>query len=170
MLLSIRAATARDLPAIVRIYNESIPGRMATADLTPVTVKSRRSWFAGHRGKKMPLWVAVSRGRVVGWLSFQFFYGRAAYRRTVEVSVYVAKTAQGRGVGAQLLAASISGAPALGIKTILAFVFEHNAPSLGLFKKFGFKRWGLLPKVAELDGAERGLAILGAKFGSRAGP
>ena len=42
----LRAARDADLPAIVAIYNAAIPGRQATADTEPVTVKSREAWFA----------------------------------------------------------------------------------------------------------------------------
>ena len=47
---------------------------------------------------------------------------------------------------------------------MLAFVFAHNAPSVALFERAGFVRWGLLPQVAELDGVERDLAILGRRL------
>jgi phosphinothricin acetyltransferase len=43
-------------------------------------------------------------------------------------------------------------------------VFAHNAPSIALFERHGFVRWGLLPGVAELDGVERDLAILGLRL------
>ena len=49
------------------------------------------------------------------------------------------------------------------IRTLLAFVFGHNAPSLKLFARFGFERWGTLPRVAELDRTDRDLAILGRR-------
>ena len=50
---------------------------------------------------------------------------------------------------------------ALGLRTFLGFVFAHNARSVALCLKFGFQRWGLLPRVALLDGVERDLLILG---------
>jgi phosphinothricin acetyltransferase len=53
----------------------------------------------------------------------------------------------------------------LGIRTLLAFIFAHNAPSLRLFQAAGFERWGLLPRVAEMDGREYSLAILGRRMG-----
>jgi phosphinothricin acetyltransferase len=46
--VTLRDATEADLPAIVAIYNAAIPGRTATADTDPVTVESRREWFAKH--------------------------------------------------------------------------------------------------------------------------
>jgi len=161
--MTIREAVARDLPAIVRIYNAAVPGRMATADTDPVTVGSRRAWFAEHTGAR-PLWVAVADDAVVGWLSFQSFYGRPAYRATAEVSVYVAPGAQRKGVGRELLSRAVDAGPALGLRTLVGFVFGHNAPSLALFEASGFRRWGLLPRIAELDGVERDLVIVGRRL------
>ncbi|MDP4105019.1 MAG: N-acetyltransferase, partial [Bacillota bacterium] len=53
--------------------------------------------------------------------------------------------------------------PMLHVKTLLGFIFGHNEPSLKLFSKFGFVKWAHLPKVAELDGIERDLIILGKR-------
>lgn len=162
--MTIRDATAADLPAIVEIYNAVIPGRMATADTAPVSVESRRAWFGEHSPQHRPLWVAEDGGEVVGWLSFQSFYGRPAYHATAEVSVYVAPGRQRRGLGHALLARAIERAPQLGLKTLLGFIFGHNQPSLRLFEAFGFERWALLSRVAELDGIERDLTIVGRRL------
>jgi len=164
MALLIRDATAADLPAIVAIYNAAIPSRLATADTEPVSVESRRAWFAEHSPGRRPIWVAARGETVVGWLSLQSFYGRPAYRATAEVSVYVAPEHQRRGVGRALLARAVAHGPDLGLRTLLAFVFAHNLPSLRLFAAFGFERWGRLPRVAELDGVERDLVILGRRL------
>jgi phosphinothricin acetyltransferase len=153
------------LPDIVAIYNASIPGRMATADTEPVTVASRRAWFAEFDPARRPLWVHAERGRPIdGWLSLRSFYGRPAYHATVETGVYVAPDAQRRGVGRDLLAHALDTAPALGIRTLLAFVFAHNAASVSLFERAGFALWGRLPRVAELDRVERDLSILGKRL------
>ena len=56
--MPIRHATPADLPAIVAIYNASIPGRMATADIEPVTVAQREEWFRAFDPASRPLWVA----------------------------------------------------------------------------------------------------------------
>ena len=163
--MRVRDARETDLSAIVAIYNGAVPGRLATADLEPVSVDSRRAWFAAHGAGRHPLWVAVDADAVVGWLSLSEFYGRCAYASTVEVSVYVATAAQRRGVAAALLAHMLGAAPALGIEAVLGFVFGHNRPSLDLFAKFGFARWGTLPRVAELDGVKRDLVIVGRHVG-----
>jgi phosphinothricin acetyltransferase len=82
----------------------------------------------------------------------------------VEVAVYVAPEFQRRAVAAALLDHAVQAAPALGIATLLAFVFGHNGASLALFRKAGFADWGALPRVAELDGVERDLLILGRRL------
>src|SRR5678815_4693197 len=159
----IRDAVVADLPAVVAIYNASIPGRMATADLAPVSVSDRRGWFAEFDPDRRPLWIygSADDGQVLGWLSLRSFYGRPAYAETVEVGIYTAPAAQRRGIGRQLLDHAIELGPELGISTLLAFTFAHNAPSLGLFKSAGFRTWGELPRVARLDGVTRDLLILG---------
>jgi phosphinothricin acetyltransferase len=160
-----RDAREEDLAGIVAIYNEAVPGRRATADTEPVSVESRIAWFREHTPARRPLWVAERDGRIVGWLSFQDFYGRPAYDATSELSVYVSAAAQRGGVARGLLGRAIAAAPALGLATLVGFVFAHNTPSLALFEGQGFVRWGHLPRVARLDGLERDLLILGRRVG-----
>jgi phosphinothricin acetyltransferase len=158
----IRDARPADLAAIVAIYNASIPGRMATADLEPVTVDERRRWFADFDPARRPLWVHCDdTGAVDGWLSLRSFYGRPAYEETVEVGVYIASGAQRKGLGRQLLRHALDGCPRLGVTTMLAFTFAHNTPSVALFTRSGFTTWGELPGVARLDGIRRNVLILG---------
>jgi len=161
----IRDATIEDLPAIVDIYNASIPGRLATADLEPVTLESRLAWFHAHTPRSRPIWVLEEGGVIAGWLDVHAFYGRCAYETTVEVSVYVAPAFHRRGVARTLLRELMSRAGELGIINLVAFIFGHNAPSLRLFEAEGFVRWGHLPRVAKLDGVERDLVILGRRVG-----
>jgi L-amino acid N-acyltransferase YncA len=164
MSLFYRDATLDDLPAIVAIYNSTVAGRQVTADLEPVTVESRVEWFHAHGPQARPLWVVEEAGRVIAWLSFSDFYGRPAYSRTAEVSIYLDESARGKGLGKKLLAAALDVAPSLAIDTVLGFIFGHNAPSLALFGHFGFGEWGRLPRVAVLDGVERDLVILGRRL------
>jgi phosphinothricin acetyltransferase len=162
--MMIRDATIADLPAIIKIYNTSIPGRMATADLEPVTVESRMDWFKSHTPARRPLWVLELDDRVTAWLSFRSFYGREAYRHTAEVSVYVSPDYHRQQLGNSLLNQALATAPSLDLKTLVAFIFAHNPPSLNLFKKHGFQQWGYLPQIAELNGIDRDLVILGRQL------
>ena len=157
----IRDAVAADLPAIVAIYNDTIPGRMATADTEPVSPKSRLPWFREHNPRTRPLWVMEVDLIIAGWFSFQSFYGRPAYHKTAEVSVYVSLSHRRRGIARRLLSETISRSPSMGITRLVGYIFAHNEPSLQLFDSFGFQRWGYLPSIAELDGIERDLVIVG---------
>jgi phosphinothricin acetyltransferase len=161
--MHIRDATIEDLPAIVAIYNSTVPTRMVTADTEPVSVASRQKWFADHSPDRRPLWVVEEGGQVAGWLSYSSFYGRPAYDSTCEVSLYLAPEHRRRGLGTQLMLRCIEHASRIGVTTLLGFIFGHNELSLGLFEKIGFQRWGHLPRVAVLDGVERDLIIVGRR-------
>jgi phosphinothricin acetyltransferase len=139
--MTIRDATEADLAAIVQIYNAAIPGGMSTADTTPVSLESRRTWFREHNPELRPLWVTLDDATVVGRLSFQSFYGRPAYHATAEISVYVSLNRRRSGIANALMTRAIEHAPRLGLKTLLGFIFGHNEPSLRLFEQFGFQRW-----------------------------
>lgn len=167
----IELARPDDLPRIVEIYNSTIQSFRVTADLEPVSVESRREWFAMHRtagddphgNPNRPLWVVRRDQAVIGWLSFSDIHERAAYARTAELSLYVAEESRGRGVGGRLLDKAIAEAPSLGCARLLALIFGHNDESLALFRSRGFQRWGFYPEVAELNGVERDLVVMGIK-------
>lgn len=163
-LFSIRDAAISDLPAIVDIYNSTVPSRIVTADTEPVTLESKKLWFTEHSPQLRPLWVLEDKERVCGWVSFQSFYGRPAYKSTAEISIYVHEDYRGKGLGRFLLNKTMDACPELQIKTLLGFIFGHNMPSLSLFERAGFQRWGYLPNIAELDGVERDLVIVGKRF------
>lgn len=163
--LTYRNAVQNDLPRIVEIYNSTIPLRTVTADTETVSVESRQKWFDEHSPDKRPLWVIENAGNeIIGWVSFQSFYGRPAYDATVEVSIYLDPLQRGKGLGKEILRYCIDEAPLFGVKTLLGFIFAHNEPSLKLFRHFGFEDWATLPNIAILDGQERGLKIVGKRI------
>lgn len=158
-------ATLHDLPKIVETYNSTIPSRLVTADLEPVTAISKLQWFNAHSPKKRPLWLVMCDEEYTGWMSFNSFYGRPAYDGTVEVSIYLEEKFRGKGLGKACLKKAIDSCEELNIKNLLGFIFGHNEPSLKLFYNFGFEKWAQLPKVANMDGIERDLIILGKRIG-----
>jgi len=163
--LTYRNADFTDLNKIVEIYNSTIASRMVTADTETVSVESKEKWFDEHNAEKRPLWVIENeQNEIIGWVSFQSFYGRPAYDATVEISIYLDENQRGKGLGKHVLGYCINEAPKYGIKTLLGFIFTHNEPSLKLFRNFGFEDWGTLPDIATLDGKEYGLKILGKRL------
>ena len=158
---TIRDALESDLPIVIDIYNATVPTRMVTAELEPTTVEARLPWFREHSSDQHPFWVVESDGRVIGWLDFKKFLPRCAYRGTAEISVYVDDRFRRQGVARRLLEEAIARAPSLGITALVGLIFAHNEPSLKLFERLGFDRWGLLPRIARLDGVERDLIVMG---------
>jgi phosphinothricin acetyltransferase len=165
----IRDAVEADLPDIIEIYNATVPSRTVTAELEPTTVEARLPWFREHSPKQYPFWVADLEGRVIGWLDFKKFLPRSAYRGTAEISVYVDEQFRRRGVGQKLLEQAIARAPSLGLAALVGLIFGHNEPSLKLFQRLGFERWGFLPGVAQLDGVQRDLVVMGRHCPARSG-
>lgn len=164
-ILKYRDALPADLTTIVDIYNTTVASRLVTADTEPITVESRLRWFEEHNSHSRPLWlIEDEKEEVIGWVSFQSFYGRPAYNATVEVSIYLDENQRGKGIGEQVLQYCIQEAPKYGINTILGFIFAHNEPSLKLFRKLGFEDWAMLPNIAVLDEHERSLCILGKRI------
>ena len=160
-----RDATLEDLASIVEIYNSTIPGRIVSADTELVSVEQRLPWFHEHDPARRPIRVAEVDGEVVGWLSLSDFYdGRPAYNGTAEIGIYVREAHRGNGIGGRMLEEAIGRAPALGIKTLTAGAFTGNELSLRLFERFGFERWAYFPRVAELDGNEQDLVVLGLRL------
>lgn len=167
--LSIRLAAIDDLPRIVEIYNQSIAGKQATADLQPVTVADRQAWFDAHTGNR-PLVVAQTRsetssetslGEIIGWGSLSDLYARPAYHISTEISIYVADEAKGQGVGKALVNYLIEVAPSCGVQQVVALIFAHNTPSLAMFEKLGFESWGKFKQVCDMQGFIADVVILG---------
>lgn len=163
MSIEMRHATLEDLPRIVEIYNSTIESRLVTADTEPVTVESRTEWFLNH-SEKRPIFLFLKNNEITGWLSFETFYGRPAYGKTVEISLYLDSDYRGIGLGEYAVTEMKRIAQTLDIETLLAFTFSHNTRALKLFMKHGFIKYGELPDVAIMDGNHYSLTILGCKI------
>ena len=152
----IRIALPDDLPALVSIYNEAVASR-ATADTVAVTVKSRREWFDTHEPAVHPIFVCEEASELIGWSSLSAYRrGRMALRFTAEISYYIRTDARRKGIASRLIRHSLEVCPSLQIKNLFAVVLERNMASQMLLGKFGFERWGFLPRVADFEGEECG--------------
>ncbi len=160
MEIRVREAIEADLPAIVEIYNQSIPAGWSTADTEPITVAERVDWFRKFDPAKRPIWVAEADGRVIASAYLSSFYaGRPAYDATAEVSVYIATDYHRRGLGRQLKQWVIEECPRLGVTTLLSMHFDHNEATRRINDSLGFRQLGHLTEIAVVQGHKRGLVI-----------
>jgi L-amino acid N-acyltransferase YncA len=156
----IRDAVEADLPAIVEIYNQSIPGGWSTADTRPIAVADRVEWFRKFDPAKRPIWVAEVEGSVVATAYLSSFYGgRPAYDATAEVSLYIATAWQRRGIGLRFKRWVIEQCPRLGVTTLLSMHFDHNEATRRINESLGFRPMGHLTEIALVQGQKRGLII-----------
>jgi L-amino acid N-acyltransferase len=146
MNVTIRDATAADLPAINDIYNHYVHASTCTYQLEPDTLEERQTWFAEH-GPKHPIIVAERNREVVGWGSLSPFRTRAAYARTVEDSVYIRHNLLHQGIGIAILRELIEHGKRLGHHTIIAGISAEQAPSVALHEKLGFRTVANLREV-----------------------
>jgi len=138
-MIIIREATENDLPAILAIYNEVIVNTTAVYDYDPHTLEMRRAWFNTKKEQGFPVFVAEEAGVILGLSSIGPFRAWAAYKFSVENSIYVAAAARGRGIGKLLMPPVIEAARELGMHTIIAGIDAGNEASIQLHLHFGFE-------------------------------
>jgi len=164
-IMNIRIAKPRDLETIVEIYNQSITMGQKTADITPVKTDDRKKWFADHLPEKYPILVAEESESIVGYLTISPYRpGRMALCHTAEVSFFIQFEYHRQGIASRLLQYAIDLCPSLQIKTLFGILIDNNQGSIRLLEKFGFKKWGHLPRVAEFDGVEVGHLYFGLRI------
>lgn len=162
MSLSIRLALLNDLPIIVNIYNQAILKKGLTADLDLQDVSAKTSWFEQHKPDRYPIFVALKNDEIVGWVSLSpYREGRKALQRTTEVSLYLHENHIGKGFGSIMMQQIMAEAKQIGYTTMIAILIANNEKSIGLFTKFNFALWGLLPGIVEIGDQKLNHCIYG---------
>ena len=146
---TVRAAVITDLGEILEIYNFYVKNSAVTFDLEPMTLTEWREKFEWLAGLKMPFLVAVSpTNQLLGFAYVAPWRAKAAYRRTVEDSIYLRPAAIGKRVGTKLMSELLVQAKAAGVREVVAVISDKGADaSIQLHKSFGFKSQGHLAKV-----------------------
>lgn len=151
----IRPLTAADAEAAAAIYNHYVEHTTATFQTEPLTPDD---WLAeataGTPGRHGAWAVTGDDETLLGYVVVAPFKSRCAYSETVEVTVYLAPDAVGRGLGREATAFAERHAREAGLHALLAVVCAENEPSLRLFENAGYDRVAHLREV-------------GVKFGRR---
>ena len=147
----VRLATLDDAEAIQRIYNHEVEHTTHTFDLVPRTLEDQQTWLQDRSGA-LGVLVAEIDGQVVGFSSLSEYRPRAAYRTSVESSVYVNETMRGRGVGRRLLHDLVDLAKASGFHTMVARIAGGHEASIKLHEAVGFATVGTEREVGRKFG------------------
>ena len=146
-MIHIQKMKDQDWKDIVRIYQEGIQTGMATFEQQ---VPSWNKWDADHL--KHCRLVARRGHQIIGWAALSPVSSRCVYGGVAEVSVYVAQSARGSGVGEILLKELVAQSEQQGLWTLQSGIFPENIASLKLHEKIGFRKIGYREKIAQLDG------------------
>jgi L-amino acid N-acyltransferase YncA len=160
MSIALAPMTADHWDAVRVILQGGIDSGTATFE---TTVPEWAVWDAAHR-RDCRL-VALDEGRVVGWAALSPVSSRSAYAGVAEVSVYVARAVQGRGIGRLLLGALVEAAEAAGLWTLQAVIFPENVASIELHRREGFRVVGRRERIARLRGVWQDTILLERRSG-----
>lgn len=142
--------TPDDWPSVRDIFAEGIATRVATFETSP---PSWDEWDRAHTaGHRLVAHDEADPGAVLGWAACSPMSSRCVYAGVLELSVYVAQAARGRGVGNALMRELITSTEADGVWTLQAGIFPRNTASLTLHERHGFRRIGTRERVGRLDG------------------
>jgi L-amino acid N-acyltransferase YncA len=161
-----RGATAADAAAIARIYNEGIEDGLATFETEARTPADIEAWFAAD----FPLVVVENgSGEPLAWASAPPYRpARPAYAGVADFSVYVARSARGRGAGRAAVEALVTSCEERGYWKLLSRIFPENEASLALCRALGFREVGVYRRHAKLRGAWKDTMIVELLIGDAA--
>ena len=142
-------------PALREIYAQGIATRNATfATEAPEWTE----WDTRHLSTCRL--VALCDAEVIGWAALSPVSSRHVYRGVQEVSVYIAESARGKGIGLQLLNALVVESERNGIWTLQAGIFAENSASVRLHERAGFRIVGRRERIGRLDGQWRDTILM----------
>ena len=141
----VRPVVAADLAAVADIYAHHVLKGISSFEEVPPSLAEMAERHAKVTRLGLPYLCAEIDGRVAGYAYAGPYGTRAAYRYTVEDSVYIAPDLQGRGAGKALLRAVIEHCEALGLRQMLAVIGNgsDNPGSVALHKSLGFEHAGV---------------------------
>ena len=167
----VRNATADDLGVMHEIYAHHVLHDTASFELTPPEPEEFARRFQAVQESGLPWVVAEVGGVVKGYAYAALYRPRPAYRFTVEDSVYVEPSAQGQGLGRDLLSAVIEASATAGKRQMVAVIAEGaSRGSLSLHRKLGFRQVGTFSGVGFKFGRWLDTILMQRPLGEDAAP
>jgi phosphinothricin acetyltransferase len=164
---SSRNAVSGDAVAIARIYNEGIEDGLATFETGPRSAADIESWI--QDGFPLVIVENGDAGELLAWASAPPYRPRRpAYSGVADFSVYVARSARGRGAGRAAVEALVAACEARGYWKLLSRIFPENEASLALCKSLGFREVGVYRRHARLRGEWKDTVIVELLIGEAA--
>ncbi|HKH09902.1 MAG TPA: arsinothricin resistance N-acetyltransferase ArsN1 family B [Rubrobacter sp.] len=148
----IRLATARDAGPVAAIYAPNVTDTVISFESEPPGAEEMRLRIEGTL-ERYPWLVCERRGRVLGYAYAGAHGSRAAYRWSVDVSVYVHGGAHRTGVGRALYTSLFAALGLQGFYNAYAGATLPNPASVGLHEAMGFRPVGVYQKVGYKMGA-----------------
>jgi L-amino acid N-acyltransferase YncA len=134
--------------AVLEIFNEAIAHSTALYEYQPRTAQNVRAWFAEKKAGRFPVIGMEQAGALLGFATYGTFRARAAYKYTVEHSVYVHKEHRGRGIGMALMRELIALARQQEYHVLVGGIDVSNAVSVRLHERLGFNHAGTIRQCA----------------------
>jgi phosphinothricin acetyltransferase len=147
MDIIIRKAEEQDLQAILDIYNDAILNTTAVYNYKPHTLAMRQEWFAQRQKDNFPVLVAVQGSTILGFSTYGHFRAWAAYKYSVEISVYIHPEHRGKGIAKLLYPPLFAIAKEQQLHTFIAGIDADNPASIKLHEHFGFTMAGHFKEV-----------------------
>jgi L-amino acid N-acyltransferase YncA len=163
----IRPSTEADIPAIQAIYAHHVLHGTGTFETEPPTVADMTTRRADVLAKKLP-WLVIEQGGVVqGYAYANWFKPRAAYRFSVEDSIYMAPESAGKGLGKLLLTELLAQLERGGIRKAMAVIGDSaNTGSIGVHRACGFVGVGIFKSCGWKFGQWRDIVLMEKTLGS----
>src|SRR5215470_3613583 len=151
--VNIRPAARADLARLTEIYNYYVVNTPVTFDIEPYTVERRAVWFEQFAETgRYRLLVAESGQGIVGYAGTMRWRPKAAYDTTVELTIYCAHDAVGKGIGSRLYQALFDALREEDIHRFVAGYTMPNSATAALHARFGFKVVGVFSEVGRKFG------------------
>jgi phosphinothricin acetyltransferase len=144
--MMIRPVKPADAPAICGIYNYYVVNTAVSFEEAPVSPAEMEGRIRAVTAK-YPWFVWEEAGEVLAYAYVNTWRDRAAYRYSAELSIYVSRGHEGRGLGGKLMAHLLEAVKKTEIRVLVSGITIPNERSIALHEKFGFQKIARFQKI-----------------------